>query len=499
MENGKIKCPNCGYEFEISDVLAGQIREQLKTELSKEVLERETALQKRLDVFKSEKDALELQRSQLEDEVKKQLTEKLADAEAKFAKKLENKYSAHVKELEISLAEQNESLKAFKQKEMDLRKKQRELEQAKEDMELEIQRKLDEEIEKQLSQKLAEAESKAVKKTEGRYNEQLKELENSLAEQSEALKTFKQQEVEFRKKQRELEQAKENAELEIQRKLDEQREIIRKDAESKASEQHRLKELEQAKIINDLRSNLEDMKRKAEQGSMETQGEVLELDFEEQLKSFFPHDEISPVPKGIRGADLIQTVKTPFGQECGILLWEMKNTKAWSGQWIPKLKDDMIETRSAIAILVSVSLPENIARFGQVDGVWVSDPLSAIPLAAALRQQLLVLERERQVSVGKNEKMEMLYQYLAGTEFKQKIEGIVEAFTGMQEQVNRDRRAMEKQWKEREKQIERIIKNTVGLYGDMQGIIGGQIPEIPALELNTEKQLLEHDDLDAEC
>ncbi len=412
MEKGTINCPNCGNEFELSDVLTGQIREQLKTELQQEVLKRETALQKKLDVLKDEKDALEVQRGRLDEEVEKQLVKKVADIESKTAKKIELKFSEEREELESSLAEQNESLKAFKQ-----------------------------------------------------------------------------QEVEFRKKQRELEQAKEDVELDVQRKLDEERKVIRKAVEAKASEEHRLKDMEQAKVINDLRKSLEDMKRKAEQGSMETQGEVLELDFEAQLRSFFPHDEIVPVPKGIRGADLIQTVKTPFGQECGVLLWETKNTKAWSGQWIPKLKDDMIETRAAIAILVSVTLPDGVARFGAVDGVWVSDPLSAIPLAVALRQQLVALDRERQASVGKNEKMELLYQYLAGTEFKQKIEGVVEAFTSMQEQINRERRAMEKQWKERGKQIERVVKNTVGLYGDMQGIIGGQIPEIPALELDDVKEL----------
>jgi hypothetical protein len=134
--------------------------------------------------------------------------------------------------------------------------------------------------------------------------------------------------------------------------------------------------------------------------------------------------------------------------------------------------------------IVSVVLPEDVTRFGFVQGVWVSDPLSAIPLAAALRQQLVALDRERQSSVGKNEKMEMLYKYLAGTEFTQKISGIVDAFRSMQDQVNQERRAMEKNWKEREKQIERVIKNTAGLYGDMQGIIGGQIPQIPALELD---------------
>jgi hypothetical protein len=249
--------------------------------------------------------------------------------------------------------------------------------------------------------------------------------------------------------------------------------------------------LEKDKIINDLRASLEDMKRKAEQGSMETQGEVLEQDFEAQLRGFFPHDDIQPVPKGIRGADLMHTVRTPFGVECGLLLWETKNTKAWNSQWIPKLKDDMIETRAAIAILVSVVLPEGMSRFGQVEGVWVSDPASAIPLAAALREQLIAVNRERTASIGKKEKMEALYQYLAGVEFKQKIEGIVEAFTSMQDQLNQERRAMERHWKQREKQIERVIRNTVGLYGDMQGIIGGQIPTIPALELEGEtlKQL----------
>ena len=233
-------------------------------------------------------------------------------------------------------------------------------------------------------------------------------------------------------------------------------------------------------------TSLEDMKRKAEQGSMETQGEVLEQDFEAQLKAFFVHDDIQPVPKGIRGADLVHNVRTPMGVDCGILLWETKNTKAWSQTWIPKLKDDMIEIRATIAILVSVVLPEGIKRFGRLDGVWVSDPLCAIPLAAALREQLMAVNRERTASIGKSEKMEALYQYLAGVEFKQKIEGIVEAFTSMQDQLNKERRAMERHWKQREKEIERVVKNTVGLYGDMQGIIGGQIPVIPALELEDE-------------
>ena len=350
---------------------------------------------------------------------------------------------------------------------------------------------IDEEIEAKLKERLSEAEKKAAKKLEGQYGEQLKELEGALQEKDESIKNFRKQELELRKEQRKLKEATESLELEVARKLDEEREKIRVETSKKIAEENRLKDLEKDKVINDLNASLADMKRKVEQGSMETQGEVLEQDFEAQLKTFFVHDDIQPVPKGIKGADLIQTVRTPMGGECGILLWETKNTKAWSNGWIPKLKDDMIETRASIAILVSVVLPAGSKRFGQVDGVWVSDPLCAIPLAAALREQLAAISRERTASTGKSEKMEALYQYLAGVEFKQKIEGIIEAFTSMQEQLNKERRAMEKHWKQREKQIERVVKNTAGLYGDMQGIIGGQIPTIPALELDDEttKQL----------
>ena len=345
---------------------------------------------------------------------------------------------------------------------------------------------IDEEIESRLKQRLADAESKAAAKIEEQYADRLKDMQGTIAEKDQAIKNFREQELALRREQRQLKEATESLELEVARKLDEERQKIRAEAETKLAEEHRLKDLEKDKVVNDLKAALEDMKRRAEQGSMETQGEVLEQDFESRLKAYFVHDDIQPVPKGIRGADLVQTVRTAMGAESGVLLWETKNTKAWSAAWIPKLKDDMIEVRATIAILVSVVLPEGINRFGQIDGVWVSDPLSAIPLAAALREQLTAVRRERNASVGKNEKMEALYQYLAGVEFKQKIEGIVEAFTSMQDQLNKERRVMERHWKQREKEIERVVKNTVGLYGDMQGIIGAQIPAIPALEFDEE-------------
>ncbi|MBP9010975.1 MAG: DUF2130 domain-containing protein [Smithellaceae bacterium] len=433
MQEDLITCPYCGQEFELSEALTGKIKEHLKVELQKEI-------------------------------------------EAKTAKKVENKYADQIKELESDLKERDEKIAAFRDQERELRKKQRQLEDSQNSIDLEISRRLDEEREV--------LKTEASKAVATQYEIQLKELTENLEKKDEAIKDFRQQEIELRKKQRELEESKQEAELVIARKLDEERIKIQEAASKKAMDEHRLKDLEKDKVINDLKASLEDMKRKAEQGSMETQGEVLEQDLETQLKALFPHDDIKPVPKGIRGADIIQCVHTPLGHECGILLWETKNTKGWNASWLQKLKDDAIATRATLAILVSTALPGGIARFGYVDGVWVSDPLCALPLAAALRHQLIAVSRERTISCGKNDKMEALYEYLSGTEFKQKIEGIVEAFTLMQDQLNQERRAMEKHWNQREKQIQRVIKNTVGLYGDMQGIIGGQIPNIPALELD---------------
>lgn len=402
---GKIACPECGHEFELSDALTEQIRKDLRTELQTDLVKREAEAKRNLEQAKAKEEVL--------------------------AKKEDR---------------------------------------------------LNEEVEKQLKQKLAAVEAKAAKKAEGKFAEELEELQNSLKEKEHAIKTFRANELELRKQKQELEKAKDELDLQLQRKLDEERANIRKEAENKVLEQHRLKDLEKDRELQRLKELLEEANRKAKQGSIETQGEVLEQDFEARLKHLFVYDSIAPVPKGVRGADLIHTVRTPLGADCGVLLWETKNTKAWSAQWIRKLKDDMIETRATIAILVSVVLPEGVSRFSMVDGVWVSDPFCAIPLAHALRQQLVALDSERHVSVNKSGKMEMLYQYLAGTEFRQKIEGIVEAFTALQDQINRERRAMEKNWNEREQQIKRVIKNTAGLYGDMQGIIGGQIPHIPALE-----------------
>lgn len=448
MNEGSITCPNCDHQFELSDALQTQIREQLEGKLKEEFTQREVDLKKRSTHLKEQAAQLAKNQESVDELVASELKKQATQLESAAAKKVEARYGDQLKELQSSLKEQSEDSK----------------------------------------RKLAEAETKATAKAKEELQVQLKELQESAAEKDASLKALREQELELRKKQRELAKEKEESELAMQRKLDTERDAISKEVSEKLGEQHRLKELEKDQMIRSLKTSVEDMKRKAEQGSMESQGEALEIDLEEQLRQSFPHDDITPVSKGVRGADIVQNVRTPLSHDCGIILWETKNTKAWSDAWLAKFKDDMQEKRAVLGILVSVALPASIKRFGRVDGVWVSDPASALGLALALREQLLIVNREQLSSVGKNEKMEMLYQYLAGTQFQQKITGIVEAFEAMQLQIIREKRAMEKQWKEREKQIERVVKNTVGLYGDMQGIIGGQIPAIPALELDGEEE-----------
>jgi len=476
MEQGLITCPNCGNEFGISGALTGRIREHLKAQLQHEAARQEAEFKNRLDSLREQEAQVARSKAAIEEEIEVKLREHLVKAEQKATKRVEDRWVAQFKEIQGELAEKDETIRSFRQQEMVLRKRQRQLEEIRASMDIEIIRRLDAERDK--------IRGKAEKELASQHATVISELEETLEKREKSLEEFRSQEIELRSRQRELVDGQRDLELGVARKLDGERESIRNETLKEMAEEYRLKDLEKDKVINDLRISLDDMKRRAEQGSMETQGEVLERDFEAQLRSLFIHDDIQPVPKGIRGADLIQTVRIPMGAECGILLWEAKNTKAWSAKWIPKLRDDMIDARASMAILVSAALPPDISRFGQVDGIWVCDPLSAIPLAAVLRVQLIAVDQERTVFIGKNEKMEALYQYLAGSEFKQKIEGIVEAFTSMQDQLNKERRSMGRVWKQREKEIERVIKNTVGLYGDMQGIIGGRIPTVPALELD---------------
>jgi hypothetical protein len=327
----------------------------------------------------------------------------------------------------------------------------------------------------------------AVRQAEARAREgltvELEDLREQLAEQQGKAWKAEQEELALRKRARELEERQQKLDLELERRLEQERKTIETRLRGQLDEAQALKLKEKERQIEDLREALEEARRKSQQGSQERQGEVLELDIESALKEQFPHDDISPVPKGMRGSDLIQEVSNSAGRACGTILWEAKNTKHFQPTWIDKLKQDQRATGAALAVLVSVTLPEGVREFGRIEGVWVASLRAWLALATALREQLIQVAFARAASEGKHEKMELLYAYLAGDEFRHRVEAIVEAFSAMQDQLQKERRAMERLWHERQKQIDRIITHTAGMYGDLRGLIGAGMPEVRLLAL----------------
>lgn len=270
--------------------------------------------------------------------------------------------------------------------------------------------------------------------------------------------------------------------IEMKKKLMESEEVIKQDVRRKTEEEHQLKDAEKEKLIQDLKKSLEDAQKKATQGSQQSQGESLELTLETKLRQEFPNDEISEVKKGVRGADITQLVVDKLNRKCGSILWESKNAK-WSDGWIEKLKEDQRQAKADLAVLVTVNLPDGINTFNFVRGVWVCSWTSFVPLALALRFNLINIYFEKQNAVGVDEKMKVLYEYLTGNEFKHRVEGIVEAFGTLQDDIEREKRWFSSKWARQEKEIRKVIDHTHGMYGDLQGVTGRALPEIKSLEL----------------
>lgn len=338
------------------------------------------------------------------------------------------------------------------------------------------------------AQRVKAAVAAAEMRAKDQSEQELRLLRVQLTEQQRKTRAAQDAELVLRKDKATLEERARELDLEVARKVDAEKQRLEESIRKTVSEEQSLKVREKDKQIDDLKKLLDEARRKSEQGSQEMQGEVLELDIQAMLQQHFPHDVINPVPKGVRGADLIQEVRDGMLRLCGSVVWETKNTKHWQAGWLAKLKEDQRAVGANLAVLVSVVLPEELNEFGQIDGVWVASLRTWPALAVALREQLIQVAFAHAASEGKNEKMELMYRYLASDQFRSRI---VEAFTELQDQVNRERRAMERLWKEREKQIERMITNTVGMYGEMRGIVGATMPEIPALTLEGITGLLE--------
>ena len=348
---------------------------------------------------------------------------------------------------------------------------------------------MDEQVAQKMQQEQARIAAEEAKKARlavgNELNQKVKEindLQDILKQRDIKLADAQKAQADLIRKQRELDDAKRELELTVEKRVQTDLAAAREKAKKEAEDEMKLKVMEAEQTIASMQRQIEDLKRRAEQGSQQLQGEVQELELEALLGTRFPRDTIQPVPKGEFGGDILHRVIGPLGQQCGTILWESKRTKNWSDGWLPKLREDQRAAKAEIAVIVSQVLPKDVETFGLVDQVWVAHPKLALPVAIALRQTLIEIAGARQASEGQQTKMEMVYQYLTGPRFRHRIQAIVEAFSSMREDLDRERKAITKQWSKREEQIDRVMQATVGMYGDLQGIAGKTLQEIEGLE-----------------
>ena len=388
--------------------------------------------------------------------------------EERLRSDIDKEKQSYVKEVDLRMAE--------------IKKKEAEVKQLQESMDALLEKRVAE----TLSKEKAETLKKVREQVEGEKAEEMKIIQEDLKEKEEKLKKANEEALALRKERQKLESDKEEFEISLQRKLDEERGKIKEESSKVVAEQYQYTVAQLKKQLDDATKAKDELARKLEQGSQQLQGEVLELELENILKSEFPIDKIMPVPKGVNGADVVQEVYSRAGRSCGQIVWESKRTKSWKDEWVGKLKDDQRRAKAELAVIVSTVLPKDVDGFKYRDGVWICSTELVIPLAMALRSNLEALAMEKSMSVGKNEKMEVIYAYLTGAGFKQRVEAIVEAFSSMKQDIEKEKLAYQKIWAKREKQIEKVLINTIGLHGDLSGL--APLQEIKMLELGDEEE-----------
>lgn len=414
----------------------------------------------------SNQNTIECPKCQTKIEITKAMT---AQVESRIRAELES-------EVDAQKAALDQRAKALAERDKSLAHAKAALDQAKAEMD----QKLKDGVETAVAAERATIAAKARKKAEADLAEERRADAERITDLEGKLKQSRQSELDLLKRERELKEKADSLELDVARRLKDGEDAIRAAAKKQADEEHILKEKEAQEQNAALRRQVEDLKRKLEQGSQQAQGEALELVMEDVLSRAFPHDEIEEIAKGVNGGDWLQRVQEPSGLECGSILWETKNAKNWSAAWLPKLRKDQRESKAAIAILVTEAMPSGCQHLTEIDGVWICTRACAVTLGSALRAGLVELAKARKAADGKYGKIERVYDYLSGTEFRQRIAGVVEPLLQMQTGLAAEKRAMTRIWAAREKQIEAAVQCMHGIYGDMQGIVGSST--LPTLE-----------------
>lgn len=391
--------------------------------------------------------------------------------------KLEQKAKAEL-EREVS-----EHRKKYKEALETLKAKEEAIKEQEEKFEKELEKATSLKVEEQLKVEKQKLESELKQKINSEQAEQFNLLQKELEEKSLQVKELNASKAMIEKLKREKDEIESAVKLKAQQHMNEQLKLEKEKIAKLAHEQNELKLKEKDEQLEQIKRQLEETKRKAEQGSQQIQGEAQELAIEEWLKNSFPFDTIEEIKKGSRGADCIQIVNTREVQNCGMIYYESKRTKDFQPSWIEKFKADIRDKGADIGILVTSVLPKELDRMGEIDGIWICDYQEFKALSSIMREQIVALSSAKKSQENKSDKMGLLYSYLTSNEFKMQIEAIVEGFTQMQADLDAEKRAMARIWKQREKQITKVLDNTTGMYGSIRGIAGNAIGHIKALEL----------------
>jgi len=473
MAEQTVICPYCGKRIPISKALADQVKSELRKDFDIELKQREqevkTAAEKRYSI------EIKQREKQIRKEAMQEATVEFTGLRKDLDEAQRREKTSQI-DFKNKLEEERKKLEQEATVELTgLRKELEEAQIREKSSQVDFENKLEEERKKLEEQSRKEAQAEVVVK--------MSELKKQLREKDEKIKKAEEKELEVQRLQFKLAAREKKFDTEIAQKVKKAVDKAEEDVSKRIGADYRIRELQLEKKLSDARNRAAELKRKLEQSSQQAQGEVIELELESALKNAFPEDEIIPIEKGQAGADILQRVRTPNGQLCGTIIWETKNTKNWSKTWLSKLRSDQRKIKAELAVLVSMALPKEVKHFAQVEGIWVVEYGLALGVAAALRDNLIQVTMVKLSVKGKHETLELLFEYLSSIEFRHRIEAMVESFQGMRDDLNKERQMMEKQWAKRDKQIELVVQNVSGMYGDMHAIVGQALPKIRRLEL----------------
>ncbi len=467
----RVTCPKCEHEFSLADGFARQSLEQM-----------EEASSGALAAMRTELRAAEHERAleQAAEEEKRRKAEIATMREALAEQRREHTETiARIRAIEKEDAAGRESVLREKLKEQSA-----ELERAEQQRRAFLVR------EKQLAEQEAgfasRLETEAARRAGEIARQERESLEGRLKAQSTQIEQFQATELQLRREREALEAQQKQLELDVQRRLDKERQRVAEEARNTEAEKSRLREADLQKKLDDMHAQVEEMKRRAEQGSQQLQGEVLELLLEEQLASAFPLDSIEEVKKGARGGDAMHRVRTRSGQQAGLILWEAKRAQNWSPAWTKKLKDDMQAVGADIGVIVATTLPKEFdgQHFGPHEGIWVTTPTMALQIACVLRYAIEGTHKQRVISTNRDEQAGALYDYMTSPQFAQKWRAVHDAFVAMQKELETEKTTTMQRWARRQKAIEQAVMTLAGVAGEIQGLAR---QELPQLELAAEQ------------